>query len=354
MWVKEKPSFRPRPLLREALWCLANGQPLRPGEGDGDALRRMLFHVQGCREGRFRTVPSAGATYPLEVYVSSRGEVFRLERGLYRYVPCGGGLSRVGGDAGFEGFVLTAFPGRTTTYYGERGYRYVRMELGHALQNLFLSIYSHGLAGSVELVDYEFRAGSAEYVLARVAVSRPAGYCAGFALEKGLPLDDVVAARRSVRNYARASLGLEALDSIMKWSMGEVVEGARPYPKLGGGYAVEGYVVATSVKGVEKGLYRFNSSELELELVRVGEFAEKLWRAALMQGSVRKAPAVVVLTGRGPLAEVEVGAVGQNIYLNAVHEGLGTVAIGAFEDEEVSSILEVEDPLYLMPVGKPA
>jgi len=50
---------------------------------------------------------------------------------------------------------------------------------------------------------------------------------------------------------------------------------------------------------------------------------------------------------------MEVGAVGENIYLQAETLGLGTVFIGAFEDEKVKKALGIkEEPLGIMPVGK--
>ncbi len=52
---------------------------------------------------------------------------------------------------------------------------------------------------------------------------------------------------------------------------------------------------------------------------------------------------------------MEAGHVAQNIYLQAVSLGLGTVAVGAFRDDEVKRILNMtaeETPLYIMPVGR--
>jgi SagB-type dehydrogenase family enzyme len=53
---------------------------------------------------------------------------------------------------------------------------------------------------------------------------------------------------------------------------------------------------------------------------------------------------------------MEVGHVGQNVSLQAVALGLGTVMVGAFEDEEVRKALKLEEqikPLYIIPMGKP-
>ena len=53
---------------------------------------------------------------------------------------------------------------------------------------------------------------------------------------------------------------------------------------------------------------------------------------------------------------MEAGHVGQNIHLQAVALDLATVEVGAFDDEDVRKVLEVEEqikPLYIMPIGKP-
>ena len=59
--------------------------------------------------------------------------------------------------------------------------------------------------------------------------------------------------------------------------------------------------------------------------------------------------------GRGiRYAHMEVGHVGQNIYLQVEALGLGTVAVAAFYDEEVSRALRFPQehrPLYVMPIG---
>jgi len=53
---------------------------------------------------------------------------------------------------------------------------------------------------------------------------------------------------------------------------------------------------------------------------------------------------------------MEAGHVGQNVYLQAEALGLGTVTIGAFQDEEISQALNLPSnyrPLYVMPIGHP-
>ncbi len=104
--------------------------------------------------GVSRAAPSAGATYPLELYLVA-GKVEGLAPGLYHYVHRAHALAMLQrGDLraklaraclGQEmvaqaplSIVLVAHYERTTRRYGERGYRYVYMEAGYVSQNIYL------------------------------------------------------------------------------------------------------------------------------------------------------------------------------------------------------------------------
>jgi SagB-type dehydrogenase family enzyme len=120
-----------------------------------EEVSQLLWAVQGITDSRgLRTSPSAGATYPLEIYLVA-GNVLQLEPGVYHYIPSGHSLDEViKGDMradlaeaalmqmwmedGAVMIVITAVYERTTSRYGERGIRYVHMEAGHAAQNLYL------------------------------------------------------------------------------------------------------------------------------------------------------------------------------------------------------------------------
>ena len=122
-------------------------------------LSQLLWAAQGISgPGGKRTAPSAGALYPLEVYVVA-GKVTGFSAGIYLYNPHKNELSRIAeGDARAElskaalgqssiknaaaVLVFTAVYERTTGKYGERGIRYVHMEAGHAAQNVYLQALS--------------------------------------------------------------------------------------------------------------------------------------------------------------------------------------------------------------------
>jgi SagB-type dehydrogenase family enzyme len=120
-------------------------------------LSQILWAAQGItdRARGFRTAPSAGALYPLELYVVT-------DEGVFHYNPLEHSLERmfegdVRGDLGRAALdqewvsrapvslVFTGVFERTTKKYGERGERYVYMEAGHSAQNVYLECASLGL-----------------------------------------------------------------------------------------------------------------------------------------------------------------------------------------------------------------
>jgi SagB-type dehydrogenase family enzyme len=128
-------------------------------------IAQLLWAAQGItsREG-YRTAPSAGALYPLEVHLVA-GQIIGLPAGIYRYDARGHSLQRektgdlrqaITAAALYQDWmaqaaaivVISAIDTRTTKKYGSRGVRYVHMEVGHASQNLLLQAVALGLAAS--------------------------------------------------------------------------------------------------------------------------------------------------------------------------------------------------------------
>jgi len=333
---------------------LASGAVLEAGPCGTECLSRITFSAQGLLADGRRTVPSAGGIYPLHLYVFSAGGL-PIGEGAWRYNPLNHSLEEVEEPGGFfNGFLVAAEAQRTYVFYGERGYRYVRLEVGHVLQNLLLSLASHGLSASADIVALELNSDG-ETPCVRVVLKEERGaLCRGFQLEPSISLDRAFLERRSVRDYAKKSVDSEVILRVLKWSLGELTPGGRPYPRLQGDYRVEAVVVAGRVRGLEKGVYAFNPRSMELEPLRLGDYMDELCSLSLRQHCVCRAPATVVLGGEGLASEVEAGLVAQNVYLNAVQESLGTVAVGAFEDEGLSALSGIERPSYLLPLGYPA
>ena len=118
-------------------------------------VSQVLWAAQGITgPGGLRTAPSAGALYPLEIYLVA-GDIQGLPAGIYHYIPadhsldlhrtgdireslCTSALDQVAVRDAPAVIVITAVPSRTMQKYGERGTRYVWLEAGHACQNICL------------------------------------------------------------------------------------------------------------------------------------------------------------------------------------------------------------------------
>lgn len=120
-------------------------------------ISQLLWAAQGITDERgLRAAPSAGALYPLEVYIA-------LPDGTYHYLPRSHAIQLVSErdlredlwEAGLKQDALRQAPAiiviaavyeRTEAKYGDRAQRYVQMEAGHAAQNLLLQAVALGLA----------------------------------------------------------------------------------------------------------------------------------------------------------------------------------------------------------------
>jgi SagB-type dehydrogenase family enzyme len=137
-------------------------------------ISQLLWAAQGVtnNEGH-RTSPSAGALYPLEMYLAV-GNVEGLEKGVYHYQPDKHAILRIASDdqrlalakAALSQdwmaeapliIILAAVYERTNVKYGERAMRYVYMEVGAASQNLSLQAEALGLGTVMVGAFYEIK-----------------------------------------------------------------------------------------------------------------------------------------------------------------------------------------------------
>jgi len=185
-------------------------------------------------------------------------------------------------------------------------------------------------------------------------------------LESKISVEEALSRRRSVRDYKEDSLSLEEISQLLWSAQGVTAKwGGRTAPSAGALYPLEIYIVVGTVKGLKSGLYHYDPQKHGISQKKEGDLREKLTEASLGQDEILRAPATLVITAvyertmkkyheRGiQYVHMEVGSAGENIYLQAESLGLGTVFIGAFEDEEVKKVLGIEEePLGIMPVGK--
>ena len=189
-------------------------------------------------------------------------------------------------------------------------------------------------------------------------------------LKGELSLEETLKERRSVRSYLDEPLELEWVSQMLWAAQGITLEsrGFRTAPSAGATFPLELYLLAGEVNDLEPGLYRYVPDRHLLERTSTEDLRSELAEAALGQAQVRNAPAVFIISADydrtaqryGERAtryvHMEVGHAGQNICLQAITFGLGSVIVGAFNDDQVKTVLGLpanEDPLYIIPVGKP-
>ena len=125
-----------------------------------EQIGQLAWAAQGQDVGsRYRTTPSAGATYPLELFVIN-------DKGMFHYLHDKHSLEKLTDrdlrapltSAAWGQEFIQAAPltlvfaaqfNRTTGRYGKRGIRYVYMEAGHAAQNIGLQAVALDLASVV-------------------------------------------------------------------------------------------------------------------------------------------------------------------------------------------------------------
>jgi SagB-type dehydrogenase family enzyme len=178
-------------------------------------------------------------------------------------------------------------------------------------------------------------------------------------------IHDAMESRRSRRSFDVGPITIEQASELL-WATAGITgeKGHRAAPSAGATYPIDTYLIVEQVDGLTPGFYRYRETEHSLEIIIEGHFAEKLADAALGQKQLKTASAIICLFAveertakrygdrAGRYVAMEIGHIGQNIYLAAEGLGLSTVAIGAFHDDKVSELFAVEgDPLYFMPIG---
>lgn len=152
--------------VEEALYNRVSRRSFGAGSLNLAQVGQLLWAAGGLgiksTAGVSRSAPSAGSTYPLELYLVA-SEVEGLEAGLYHYdyrahslfvLQKGDLRIRLAGAALGQrmierapaSIVMVAHYGRTTGRYGERGYRYVHMDTGYMSQNIYLQAEALSMA----------------------------------------------------------------------------------------------------------------------------------------------------------------------------------------------------------------
>lgn len=178
--------------------------------------------------------------------------------------------------------------------------------------------------------------------------------------------------RKSRRKYSADPLALGEL-SYLLWAIEGVKENRgkfsfRTTPSGGARHPLDIYVFAHKIQGLNVGLYRYLPVEHQLVLERQGDDSEALNEA--LNGQFWNAACIVIWAAvpyrsewrygkaADKLVALDAGHSCQNLYLACESLGLGTCAIGAYDQEKLDAYLGLDGEdmfaLYVAPVGRPA
>ena len=188
-----------------------------------------------------------------------------------------------------------------------------------------------------------------------------------------IDLTEAIEKRRSIRKYLEKPLSLEEL-SYLLWATQGVQKNLekatlRTSPSAGARHALENYLLVNKVEGLEKGIYHYIALEHVLQEWEIDSaLAEKITAACFGQGMVQNSAVTFIWSAvpyrmnwrygeRGyRYLHLDVGHVGQNLYLAAEATGSGVCAIGAYDDAEINKLLGLNEDeefvIYLASVGK--
>jgi SagB-type dehydrogenase family enzyme len=384
--------------LSSAIQKLRQSEDLRNHVLNIKEISQLLWAVQGITHGPgHRTVPSAGATYPLEIYVIHNGST-TLKKGVYNYIPDSHQLNNVsyvqntsmllssltGKDQDAVSNVSTTFLiladySRTTQRYNSyhplydyRGIQYVHLEVGHAVQNFLLQLTSLNLKSRViaNFTSQQIKS-FLDTTLDPMAVL-PVGINENMDSllitakklvldnQEGLTVEQAIAKRKSVRDYQDGKIPLSVISDLLNDSM--------RIPQIWEANShLDFRLVAGEIDGLQNGVYEYFLENNSLIQLLEGDFRQDLREAGLNQIWIETAQLNIVISGdtnwinqqSNPILYhrimmYKIGMIAQNIYLKSASHRLGTVVVGAFYEGSTSLVVDTPDtytPIYIIPIG---
>jgi SagB-type dehydrogenase family enzyme len=377
------------------------GRP--PAMVDLAALGELLFLSAGVVRTAefhghpflFRAAGSAGARFPLELYVSARA-IDGLDDGVYWFDPVIHALALVGPPALGEAtsVVVTGVPWRTGWRYAERGFRHLYWDAGTMLAQLLAVADAAGLSAAlwttfpdVEVSRLVGADGVHEFSLAVVGLVdgdpaiRPTGDALAGAVDAapmefplvtatqiagassilgspwstGVPVDQNLPASRPLAEVILQRGSTRLMDPTASLPVGQL--------QLAMALATRGieqpqYLTVHAVHGLEAGNYRWPDLSTP---IRVGDLREQTARICLDQGLGANAAYMVFSCANVSAlddpgyrrATLSAGLVEGRLHLAAYALGAGASGM-TFLDTEVATFLGAPvDALLLTCVGVP-
>ena len=327
-----------------------------------DTLSKLLWAMQGITNPvlLFRTAPSAGGLYPVDLYVSNNGLFEGLKEGLYKYDPLSHSLLLVGDTAyPSSDLIMDVDYSRTAAKYGRKAKRYADIEVGHIYHNLFIeSLVSRVYPQITSIVDssdiglHGDTSILVSFLGLEVSMDRLGKYS----------VEEILYRRRSRRVYADRDIDRETFETFLDYIY---LDHAFMERVLGNG--VEVYLNAVEIEGIQGGFYKVAFQGDGWQLRYIGpSVSRELYETCFPvdgfhQSYVLGGKLQLVVVARSGLEDsltehLLTGFFSQGIVLVATALGLASVTVGGFDNERLHELLGLKygyDPKFIIPVGWP-
>lgn len=180
----------------------------------------------------------------------------------------------------------------------------------------------------------------------------------------GLLLEEAIKLRRSKRANYKPKITLEELSRLLWSAQGITADKKRAVASAGMTFPLELFVIVKNAETLKAGLYKYLPENHTIEIIKEADFTSDLEKAKGKYAFVTDAPVCILIAAdykrttqrfaeRGIMyVHMEAGSAYQNISLEAVNLGLGTVVVGAFDVKSLKESLELEiEPLCILPIG---
>ncbi len=176
-------------------------------------------------------------------------------------------------------------------------------------------------------------------------------------------IEETLFKRRSIRSYTGEALTLEEVSQLL-WAAQGITnsKGFRTAPSAMAAFPLETYLVVGDVENLSEGVYHYKPAGHKLVKVHDGDYRAQLTTTSIGRYFIEGGAVYILIAAiYNPSSEgakyvhMEVGHAAQNVYLQAVSLGLGTVVNGGISSDSIREILQLPvnvHSLYFMPVGR--
>ncbi|MHA1756469.1 MAG: SagB/ThcOx family dehydrogenase [Promethearchaeota archaeon] len=188
-------------------------------------------------------------------------------------------------------------------------------------------------------------------------------------------IEKIIISRKSTRKFSGRKILFNDLSKLLFYSAGirnKVIdnnwdESRRTYPSAGARYPLEIYIAIFNVENIPLGLYHYNVKEHSLELIKSGNFINKLVTYCNNQKWIKKANLLILISAIFARNQIkyknrgyryiflDAGHMAQNFYLVTNSINLKCCAIGGFLDDEINKLINLdgkdESIIYIIAVG---